>query len=326
MRPGNSLTYHIVASKFKADELSAIESAAGAWRAGAGEIVRGADWQFVRGSDWASGTLSIADNDSGVSKEDDTWFNNQGVAANASVAVFNHFAAWPGCGLDGTDFLFRDSLSWKTDLPAAIDNSTSDMSLGQSAIGAFGNMIGFDNVDTDICAMNSLYPNGGDISASYRISEIDYVGLAQSYPDSSTGKNLMLSKFRWTGGGFAEEGWQGTDVDVNRGDTLTNSLVPEDITVILTGTTGTLSGVRIRWYLRPVAGTCGGAGSIGIGTSSGSVGVNTPYATGLTSYVIPTGTPIGDYNVCALIDPDDAFSETSELDNNVAGERVYHVH
>jgi hypothetical protein len=324
-QPGNSLTYHIVADKFTSDEREAIEDAAAAWRAGANQINRGADWELDRGSDWAIGTLSISDNDTGISAEDDTWFLNQGVPSSNMAATFAVFGSWPNCGFTGVDILFRESVSWTTKLPAAADSG--DMSLGQVAIHEFGHMIGFDESDVALATMNSEYPAGGDISASYRISERDYDGLRDNYGDSSTGKNLMLSKFLYLGGGEAEEGWDGSDVYASPGDTLSGSADPEDINVILTGTTGTLSNVSIRWYFRPLNTACGGPGSITVGTSSGwSVGVNNPFTVNLSSWVVPANLSPGDYKICAKVDPDDDFTEASEIDNSIATQKNYTIY
>jgi hypothetical protein len=323
MQPGNSLTYHVVVDKFKADEISAIDQAAGAWRAGANQINRGASWQFVRGSDWAVGTVDITDNDNGITKEDDTWMTDNGVPATAIAVTFPHYGAWPSCGVKGADILFRSSEPWTSDLPAVA--AYGDESIGQVAIHELGHVIGFDHSDDVLATMNSQYPAGGDISGSYRISEVDYVGLASSYPDSSTGKNLMLSKFLPRSGGIgkADEGWDhGEPPAYHAGDTLDK---PEDLSVILTGTTGTLNDVKLRWYLRPSGGTCGDAGSLVLGTKGLTLGVNTPFSTGLSSYVVPASTPAGKYRMCAKLDPDDAFSEISESDNAVQSDTLYEI-
>lgn len=321
--PGNSVTYHLISTKFTNDEEDAIEDAAGAWRAGAQQLNRGADWQFIRGADDPVGSLDLADNQYHVSRLSDAWLAGNGVPANAIGVAFRSYGAWPNCGVQGGDVVFRASTSWSTKLPAAAAAGT--LSLGQTAIHEFGHIIGFDHENGDLQVMNTTYPFGGDISAAYRINEDDYVGLQASYPDSSTGKNFMISKFLSTGGGGAVEIWTGANVNTSPNDVLAGAEVPEDVVLIVTGTTAGLQ-VDVTWYLRPASGgACGDANSIAVGTASPTLGVNTTYSRNLSTWQIPASTPAGDYKVCAKIDPDGSFSETREDDNSVVSDRLYVV-
>ena len=320
---GNSLTFHIIGARFTANEADAIENAAGAWRAGAGQLNRGADWTFTRGSDTALGALNLTDGRTDVTKLSAAWFAAQGIPAGALAVAIPVYGAWPLCGVSGVDVVFNDSFSWSTVLPAA--TTGGDFSIGQVAIHELGHVVGFGHEDDDLASMNAFYPCGGDPSGSFRINEMDYVGLRDNFSDSSTGKNLMLDKFEHTGPGTSREVWTGATVTTSPGATLTGGDVPEDIAVLLTGTTS-LNNVKISWFLRPVAsGGCGGAGSVLLGSKTLTLGVAIPFPQGLATWTVPLGTAAGDYFVCASVDPDLAVSETREDDNTVHGERVYTV-
>ncbi len=321
--PGNSVTYHLISGKFTASEIDAIDNAHAAWRAGAQQLNRGADWRFIRGATEPTGSLDISDNRYHVSRLSDSWLANKGVSASALAVAFRSYGAFPNCGVRGGDIIFRNSLTWSTSLP----NSTpiGAFSIGQVAIHEFGHIIGFDHDNGDLQVMNAAYPAGGDISGEYRISEDDYVGLEANYPDSSTGKNFMISKFRSTGGGNAVEGWTGSTVFTSASDVLVGSEVPEDVSLILTGTTGALV-VKVTWYLRPSSGgICGDASSIEVGSRFPNLGVNTTFSRNLSTWQIPAGTAPNTYKVCAVIDSDGSFSETRENDNSVLSERLYVV-
>ena len=41
------------------------------------------------------------------------------------------------------------------------------------------------------------------------------------------------------------------------------------------------------------------------------------------SWTIPSNLSPGNYKVCAMIDPDDEFSETKEIDNSVGSENDF---
>lgn len=321
--PGNSLTYHLISGKFTAAEIDAIDDAHAAWRAGAQQLNRGADWRFVRGATEPAGSLDVTDNQYHVSRLSDSWLAGKGVSANAIAVAFRDYGAWPNCGVRGGDIVFRASESWSTTLP----NSTpaDELSIGQVAIHEFGHIIGFDHDNGDLQVMNAAYPAGGDISGEYRISEDDYVGLEANYPDSSTGKNFMLSKFRSTGGGNAVESWTGSTVFTSASDVLTALEAPEALTLILTGTTSALV-VKVTWYLRPASfATCGDASSIEVGSAFPNLGVNTTFSRNLSTWQIPAGTPADTYRVCAAIDSDSSYSETREDDNMVVSDRLYVV-
>lgn len=319
---GNGVTYHFIATQLTNDQEDAVEKAAGAWRAGAGRLNRGADWTFTRGADSAAGSLDLLDTRHDITMLSDTWMANNGIPANALAVTISNYGAWPNCGVRGSDIVFRDSISWSTSLPAAIVGG--DTSIGQVAIHEFGHMIGFDHENDDVATMNATYPGGGDISAAYRINEMDYVGLADNFSDSSTGKNLMISKFRRSGASGAVEGWTGATVVTSPGAVLSGANRPDDVLLLLTGTTSAIA-VRVNFYLRPVGTTCAGAGSVLVGGMTPTLGVAMPFSTNIATWTVPTTTPPGDYVTCAKIDADDAYSETAEDDNTIGGERIYTV-
>ncbi len=255
------------------------------------------------------------------------------------AATVINFLGWPVCSRRETNIVFRDSTDWTTDLPnqVAPDDFTTT-SIGAVAAHEFGHLLGFahdDVYDAPAC-MHSEYPGGCDISGSLRISETDFVDLEAEKGDSSTGSNLMVSKFVRDTYNQPREVW--TDVegaygqsvevwDVCPGETLTGFQRPAAIYVHLTGSTS-LSNVEVQWSLSS-DGVCDDADDVIIRTKTiGSLAVNTAYGVQPDPWTVPVDTPPGTYFLCATVDPNnptDDFAETRSGDNSVRSDRNFFV-
>ena len=56
-----------------------------------------------------------------------------------------------------------------------------------------------------------------------------------------------------------------------------------------------------------------------------NLGTNTPYSVHPYSFVVPANTPIGDYKLCAKIDYNYQYSESSEADNLIISDTPFTV-
>ncbi|MEN0065190.1 MAG: matrixin family metalloprotease [Myxococcota bacterium] len=321
--PGNSLTYHVVASDFTADEETAIQKGANAWDAGQGKVNRGADWDFIRGSDITGWSRANLRND--VAMETDGWFANEMAPLSAmAVATHTYFLCWAS----EVDILFRASEDWMPQLPAFNDADVTEPSIGMVAIHEFGHALGWEHEDDVISVMDSFYPFGGDISYAYRISENDYLGLLNEKADSSTGLNLLLSKFSSTGRGSSREEWtaasRGTETWSGcPGECLTGDERPNPVMAMYMGTDAKVD-TEVRWSLSTDV-HCLDADDRIVGTRGMRLAVNEPTNVYLNNFCIPSSTPPGNYRVCAVIDPDNDISEPSGADNQVVSDLTFEV-
>lgn len=329
---GSEAYFRFEANDFSSYEEDEIELGAFAWNAGAGEILRGADWEWVKLSDRTS--TGINNGYSEVFAEDQLWFWNHFLSPDLIAVTI------PSATFD-TDIVFNTRYTFCASSPSSCTNAiSSPYSIGQTAMHEFGHYLGLGHEDDNIATMNTEYPAGGDIGgARYRINEDDYAGLVDRKGDSSTGKNLMLSRFsysndqayeRWdtvTDPGEGQDGqktWDRSDDDWFPG---TDAGHPGHLLAIFEGTSGTLSGVDVEWRLIPSdQSVCfDGAGEYTIGHRSVDLGVNTPYSIGPDDWDLPATVPLGFYILCAKIDPGSEFTETSEGDNLIYSEVVVEV-
>lgn len=322
---GSTRAFKINTNDFTAAGADEIAGAAFAWNAGSIHITRGATWSWTRTDVTVDGTIGNGENN--VRKKDDTWFTNQGYSANA-LAGTNRVE---GSGLDActtveADITYRESLTYSTSLPS---QNPPNSSIGQIAVHEFGHALGFIHEDTVEAAMNSSYPAGGDLGeVGYLLHEDDYVGLTNAKSGASTGKTLALSKFRATTAGDTQEVWTdgaeiGNDWDGRAGDTITAANGPTEILAVIVGT-GTESPV-IEWTLDPGS-VCFSGTEYSLGTRTPSISANTPYPVSPNSgYVIPAGTPVGTYKLCAKIDSTNSISETTEVENIVRSDKDFEV-
>jgi hypothetical protein len=298
------MTYHINTDDFTAP--NEIEAGGDAWDAGSGEVNRGADWDFIRGSDNTNdGTYGNGTNN--VRKKDDTWFSNQGLAADVAAVTANTLVL---CVRDDSDITFRESITWSTGSPSEITSGA--LSLGQTAAHEFGHSLGLDHENDLIAVMNTTYPFGGDLGDThFRLNEDDYVGLTNQKSDSSTGKDLTLSVFVYDGGGNAHEGWNFNHTfDLSLNDWIDGA--PHDIWAVINGTSS--QSPVIQW--RVSTNTCfDGVGTeYNVGSLTPNIGSNTPYAVAPGAWAF-SGVPPGTYRLCAMIDSTTAITESDENDN-----------
>jgi len=324
--PGGGDSFWLNTDDFGANQEIEITNAAFAWNAGAGEVLRGADWTWSRVNVAFDGIRGDGNNN--VRMKPEVWwedYDEDVVATTESTPI--GFT----CNVNDRDLSFRGSVSFTNDLPS---DSTSP-SIGQTALHEFGHMLGLRHSGAVETAMNKAYPFGGDIAEmAYRIHEDDYVGLVAAKGDTSTGKTLMLSRFRRIDQGEVEEVWTaqiGNLSEVNNtwcgspGDTISAADGPTEILASINGTSSQTP--LIEWTLDSPVGACfSGPAEYSLGTRNPSISANTPYAVSPTGgYTIPNNTPIGTYKLCAKIDADDAITESSEVDNIVRSEKNFTV-
>jgi len=322
---GNAREYRINTNDFTLAQVLEIKDAAHAWDAGAGLIVRGADWDWYPNDVLFDGTLGNGNNN--VRKKSAQWFEDQGYGTK--VAITRRWQS--GCDTVEADITFNLLYTFNTDLPSTETGPVDDFSIGQVTIHEFGHALGFRHENAFEATMNEDYPGGGDIAGSwYRIHENDYVGLVHAKGDSSTGKTLMLSKFiatalgdvgeAWTDDGAVESGrvWTGCP-----GDNISQATGPREILALIVGTPTVTP--KIEWALDP-GGVCFSGTEYSLGTRNPTISANTPYAVQPNGgYAIPNNTPVGDYHLCAKINSDGAIAESSSTDNIVRSEKIFEV-
>lgn len=311
---GSSMTVHLCDGNFGDAKILAIFAAADAWKAGTGEILRGATWSYVRGTDRSAGSCDYGNGYNEIYSRDATWFGDRGL---------DEAQAWTRNDdvTDSTevDFVLNSGLTWTATIPSG--TPLSEASIGQIALHEFGHGLGFNHNDTFLAVMNSYYPYGGELGGMYRPNEDEYVGIHTERPHSSTGINLLLNKFAFdTSTDLADEVWDSTaggrwgvcdyliDPDIDG---------PEGINAVIYEQSGAVS-VEVRWQLSEDI-TCFSGLEYTVGTRFPSIGSNTPYTVQPTDYDF-RGVPAGNYYMCARIDPLGYFSESSESDNDIRSE------
>jgi len=302
---GNEGHYAIVTGNFTSTERAEIDAGAAAWNAGAGEVLRGADWEWIRDADVSSGGRNNFRNE--VYERDQAFFD----ANHWSDAL----AVTTPLVLNDRDIIFNSDETWVECLPSDCQ-VTTESSIGHVAMHEFGHRIGFNHENDFVATMNSEYENGGDIGdTAHRINEDDFAGLAYYYPGSSTGINLMLSK--WAAAeedGFVSEQWEtpGHIFDLSANSWVGPSGPPGDVLVLVTGTS--TASPLIEWRLSSNS-TCTSVDPL-VGSRTPTVGVNVPYSVGPSAWNV-SGVSAANYYLCVLVDADNSVTETSGVDNGV---------
>ena len=328
---GSSQTYHIDGNDFTTWQKDAIEDGASAWNAGtSGDVLQGANWHFNRGSDISNSYLG--DGLLGVAMRDNTWFTDQGSANAAGKTIYSWFLGHRA----EVDVYINSSLIYVSALPSA-SNPNTEFSLPQVAMHEFGHVIGFNHDDsdgTDVSAldtMDGLYPGGGDSGNKLRILENDFYGLATIKGDSSTGINLSLSKFAYFSSGEAIEAWtdawegyQGRDWSAPPEYCIAGADRPSPLSIMQTGSQVGAT-VEVAWYLSPNS-TCFDSDDIlmELKTLTNQSVLAPTIAQSL--WCIPrTAISKVYHKVCAEVDPDNDWAETSETDNRVTSDKLFMV-
>jgi hypothetical protein len=334
--PSGGMTWHVVGD-FTADQEAAINRGANAWDAGSGEVLRGAEWDYVRGSDESFIAL---DGEPDVITEPDSWFPSSDMIA----ATMYYFGGAEGCGAwDDAVIVFNEDDDWDAlELP---NRAAEDYySMECAAAHEWGHVLGLDHEDDGVATMVSTYPPACDAGNKLRIGEDDYNALRTYQPDSSTGDNVYLAKFNVydsSGPMYLQEVWDNSPVTRDplteeyvrghwracQGETYAVSFLIEPILASTTSTTTTLYGVDVEWWLAPGGQSCFNVYGVMIGDMTGNLTVGAP--TELVcpdDWVVPAAQATGDYKVCARIDPGDEVSETSEIDQVVVSDRVFHIY
>lgn len=333
-------TYRINANDFTSGERAAIEDGADAWHGGGTTVIRGVDWQFVRGADTTSdGTHGNGVNNVRMRPDSEVESEANNGSDDALAVTHLDLTCWPGagCGIDGFDISFSDTATWSDDVPN--NDAGDERSIGQVAMHEFGHAAGLDHeaygTTAIVATMNAAYPNGGDTSGLYRISEDDYVGMAVLHPGVSTGKNLMLSRFsnERTAAHQSEEVWtaaNSSDVEstntwcTNPGGYIYGPNTPSMLTILMTGTSGSVT-ANVKWRLHQ-SGSCDDGDEYTVDSRTFTIGVNEPFRPQYADWYLPSTIPTGDYQLCAIIDAADTVAETVEwADNDAYSEKTFQI-
>ncbi len=319
--PGPNFNYHVCTDDFTSAEESEIELGANAWDAGADEILRGANVNVWRDSDRtiASGqTCSSGNGFDEVYARPEAWLS-QHFCGNALACTL------PGLPFPDTDIIFNDSLPFCTETPSHPD-CDGEFSIGQTMVHEIGHKIGFIHENDNIATMNENYPSGGDINRTkYRIHEDDSVGLQAHKGDSSTGRNLMIQRFGYDGDGEADETWVSNSTYDKSSSVWSQGGAPEFVQAIIEGTSTQSPLIQWRVEVSTSAECWDGIGTeYVVGSRTPTIGPNIPYEVSPTLWNF-TNVPVGTYKLCAMIDADDAITETAEGDNKMRGEMIVTV-
>lgn len=285
------------------------------WNAGPGFRIRGADWEFTRGTDKYT-TCALGNFANEVYAKDQAWFDTHGWGYASARTQLQNVA--------GTDIIFNSNELW-ADIPVQ-ELAGLEKSLPDTAMHEMGHVVGFNHEESHVSTMSA----GREFDMGrgrYRIREDDYEGLADIKPDSSTGVNLMLSRFvttypssdppsastedRWDGNATAYSVASGTTADVG------NDL-PYGVNVVVHGTGSHTIEV---WWAVSESPDCFNNTRWYVGFRTTTVAANTEYViepeTPYPNKYNFLWTPPGDYYMCAKVDPWDSVSETFETDNRV---------
>lgn len=323
------IEYRFNENDFTNAQMDEIELAADAWEGGWSKVNRGVWLELSRTQGAGDGALDNGVNN--VRMKSRAHFNQQGFAGDAYVWIYvdstcDHITEF--------DVTFATDAPWTTNLPSELNGE--EKSLGQVSVHEFGHGLGIGDDGSQLHVMDPKAPtNGGDIAGTrYRVHEEDFYALRYLYPGFSTGGNVMLSKF----GGFspAEERWNVEELQgpfgrtwaACPGDVLSGGANggPLPIYALVTGHIGFAATPVIRWMLDPDQLCLLDGDEVTVGTRTPTMGVHYPYEVFPNGgYAIPTGTPAGDYRLCARINDDYAMVETSYIDNIVSSEAIFEV-
>jgi len=324
-RLGNDLT---------SAEKDAFVDAANAFAGGASHINRGYDFRFIRGSDVNATSTS----GNTIHWRDPSFFTALGFPNNTRAIAPVGYSIF--CDRQ-FDIFFNTApedpqgvRSWSTSLPNQLDDET--LSFPQIAMHELGHGFGFDHEDGFVTLMNTegrLNP-GGDISGSLRLHENEYVGMVVAKGDSSTGNNIMLSKFTDLFGD-PDEAEEGLKEDLNDFDKdweacprtcadWSDYFTP--VHVHLNGTSSLVSPVQVRWSLSSDGICFDGDDHIFFTESFGLVS-NAPAVRDAGFSCLPSFPTIsyGEYWVCVEALPPGGVTETSTSDNGVISDDKFRI-
>lgn len=280
-----------------AGEQNAVRSAIEEWKAGLiGDPIPGAFHQnYENGT--ASWPVSFYNNGANdVYKRDLGWFISHFMGNALSAAIPENLIG------NHADIAFRDGVAWCTSFSdPAVGCAVGTFSLKQNATHQWGKLVGFNNDNDVLAAMNSRYPFfGGDTGSSVHEDDVD--GMQAKLPGGvSSGSHFFLTAYRGDGTGNSRRIWP-------PGATVTYSLSsgwvapPAKLLAEVFTTSAQVS--TIEWRLTTTAFAapiCEGPNTTLVkvlGHRTPTMGTNTPYPVEPYSWDF-SGVSPGTYDLCA---------------------------
>ncbi len=309
--PGGTFTHRTSITHFPAGggPHAAIESAAAMWNAGAGQAIRGASVTIVHGSHTTTTARSATDGMNTITQEtlSPGEFGRTVSNWNTTTCEFNY-----------ADIMLNDLITYQT--WPELDNN--DVSYSTTMLHEVGHALGFAHEDDYADTMNTN-PHGSALIGFWdRVGENARVGLRAQYGDNSTGVDLAVARFRYTGTAGSTEaipdntGCGTFENGVEKRNGVVDQTIWRCFCIHDLGTT-TESGVTMKLYFSGDDSFIETTDTVAATWSSIMVAPNQPHCAA-RSFNVPNLAP-GPYRIGVIIDPADTLAEYDET-NNIASD------
>jgi hypothetical protein len=264
--------------------------------------VKGSSFNFYVGRD-TDGTHSSSN---GVNE---IYFSSTEVGSALAVTFTRYHCYWLfgyQQGIDETDIAFNSNLSWSTGA-VNYSNLGSPYHFESVALHELGHALGLNHEDRWIATMNSYYPNGGSLGYYKEIDPLadDRTGVRILYPDGTVETDVAGSAFKRTGTGTS--GLVSSPTSAARGSSITL-----EFTFSNQGTATQTFDIGFYLSTNDYISTADRL----LGMNYGAWGSSGYMGTYTRTLTIPTSVTPGTYYLGFLIDPNNAFGENNESNNN----------
>ena len=187
--PGSTVIYKFLSGDgLSSSERDALQAGAEAWWAGTNRPIEDATFRFARSSSLAT-SRSFDDANSTVSQEVSSWFTNSNICVaddvsggdctgsttrslrfTAAVSVTTLTSWASGCNWRATDIVLNGGSTFSTSKTSEIDDPTTTLSYGETALHEFGHSFGLAHDDDGFLdIMDTNRPGAGDTSFRWRV-------------------------------------------------------------------------------------------------------------------------------------------------------------